>query len=676
MKKIDFHIHTFARAGKDSAFYFELEKLHEYIEKASIDAIAITNHNCFERSQFEVISSSTDITVFPGIEVDYETGHLLIISDGSNLDDFETKCSEISSLLPGEHDFLTFDELRNILVCFDRYLLIPHYDKTPKVASGSIEKFGHFIYAGEVASPNKFERMLKKPEGLTPVLFSDVRISDTLMEFPLSQTYLDIEEVSLGYIKAALRDKSKVFLNSEKKRGIFTILNNGTKASTGLNIVLGKRSSGKTHTLDEIFSHFESVKYIEQFSLIEKDRKKAEKDFKEKLANQNENYSKKYLDEFKVVCENAVTINLNESNFEFDKYLSSLREFANGSARKDHFAKTPIFQEQPYPSKSLSSLVGLVQSVKGLLSNTEYQSYIEKHIPRDHLLALLWDLSSVYKVLYMEIELDKRVNSILKSTKDELASRSSINPIYEVDLVKYVKDQMYIYNFEALVEVMKKEIIIEKVPIYDYTIIVKRKKIENAKTLHDIIKRDGKYLESLKEYAHPYSYLRSLNAAKQFDLDQLYKCFVVISYDLVNKYGFPVSGGERAEYNLEEQLKDANEYEMLLIDEPESSFDNVFLNTSINQRIKDLSKIMPVFVATHNSTIGASILPDYFIYTERVIIDKKASFNIYSGAISQKSLESAVSGDNKISYEAIIESLEAGETAYNERKIEYENLKN
>ncbi len=43
---------------------------------------------------------------------------------------------------------------------------------------------------------------------------------------------------------------------------------------------------------------------------------------------------------------------------------------------------------------------------------------------------------------------------------------------------------------------------------------------------------------------------------------------------------------------------------MLLIDEPESSFDNIFLKEDVNSLLKEFSQEMPVVIVTHNSTIG------------------------------------------------------------------------
>ena len=87
MKKIDFHIHTVPSVS-DSLFNFNLDKLKEYVEKLNIDCIAITNHNLFNKAQFQEICRNLSIKVFPGIEIDLEGGHLLLISENEDIDDF------------------------------------------------------------------------------------------------------------------------------------------------------------------------------------------------------------------------------------------------------------------------------------------------------------------------------------------------------------------------------------------------------------------------------------------------------------------------------------------------------------------------------------------------------------------------------------------------------------
>jgi len=71
-------------------------------------------------------------------------------------------------------------------------------------------------------------------------------------------------------------------------------------------------------------------------------------------------------------------------------------------------------------------------------------------------------------------------------------------------------------------------------------------------------------------------------------LSELYKLFAKISYRILNRDGFEVSGGERSEFRLLQEIKDAQNYDFLLIDEPESSFDNMFLKSDVNQIIREI----------------------------------------------------------------------------------------
>ena len=132
MKKIDLHIHTIP-TDLDADFNFNIEKLKQYVINCSLDAIAITNHNLFDEKQYSDISNNIECIVFPGIEVSLEHGHLLIISDSNNLNEFVT----ISKQLHEEYlinKSISNDMLRKIIPNMEKYLLIPHYQKEPTVS--------------------------------------------------------------------------------------------------------------------------------------------------------------------------------------------------------------------------------------------------------------------------------------------------------------------------------------------------------------------------------------------------------------------------------------------------------------------------------------------------------------------------------------------------------------
>ena len=51
MKKLDLHLHTVSTVS-DQSFVFSMDCLIRYVETNVIDAIAITNHNLFDRKQY------------------------------------------------------------------------------------------------------------------------------------------------------------------------------------------------------------------------------------------------------------------------------------------------------------------------------------------------------------------------------------------------------------------------------------------------------------------------------------------------------------------------------------------------------------------------------------------------------------------------------------------------
>ena len=206
MKKIDLHIHTIP-TFIDSNFSFNLEQLKKYIQNTSVDAIAITNHNIFDIKQFMEISNSIGISVFPGIEINLEDGHLLLIADNKDISDFDSRCSKISSKIKSADDSLTTDELKTIFHDLSNYILIPHYDKKPSIKKSVLTELDSYITAGEVNSPKKFIYCIKDDESLVPVYFSDSRIDSEFTDFPIRQTYINCGDITFGAIKGCLRDK-------------------------------------------------------------------------------------------------------------------------------------------------------------------------------------------------------------------------------------------------------------------------------------------------------------------------------------------------------------------------------------------------------------------------------------------------------------------------------------
>ena len=633
MKKIDLHTHTISTVS-DSDFDFDLSKVSEYVDKLRIDALAITNHNVFDIKQYYEIKKSLTIPVFPGIEIDLENGHLLIITDTDEFEvsNFDEKCKQISAIIKTNIDTLSLAQLKIIFPELNKYILIPHYDKSPSIKQEIITQLKTHITSGEVASVPKFKRMLKEEGELVPVLFSDTRFSTQLKDFPTRHTFVDLKEISLAGIKSCLTDKNKISLTQESGNDFFQATDDGLELSTGLNIILGERSSGKTFILNKIFSSSGNAKYIKQFSLLQNGDDEAR--FNEANNSRLSIIHSNYLNEFKLAIEDIIKIDIQQNHLDIENYLDSLKKFATENEKKDLFSKCTLFNEDAFSINDFQNLDKVIDSVKILIENKEYQDIILKYISTDNLKKLLFELIQKAIDTKIENEQKKWLNAIINDIQRELKIKTTNTSVDNLNFYDIALDEIRVRKFLDVVTELKKEREINREEFGKFSIITTARCVENASDLQKVGRGKKTYSTAFNQYNKPYNYLLKLKEIGIEDAS-LYKFFIKIESVTLNKDGFPVSGGERSEFNLIHEIKDATKYDMLLIDEPESSFDNLFLKKEINTLIKDISTLMPVVVVTHNNTVGASIKPNYVAITQKSIEDGKIVYRIHRLSIRQ-----------------------------------------
>lgn len=673
MKKIDLHLHTVV-SPSDKHFDFCLEKLKLYISQSKLDGLAITNHNLFDIDQYNEISENIDIPVFPGIEIDLEKGHILVITEPSDIQDFKQKADQITKLIPDEKSYISIDQFKSIFSNLSKYLLIPHYNKSPSISQEVIEKLKDHINAGEVDSLKKFIRVHKDSSQLVPVYFSDIRIDKDLEKFPKRQTYIDCGSISLTAIKNAFKDRNKIAISESDGNNLFEVFDNGQMLSTGLNILLGDRSSGKTVTLEKIYQNH-NAKYIKQFALVQQDEEGYKKDFEKSISTKKGYFVDEYLSGFKKITEEVSTINLDLNEEKVDRYLKSLLLSAAEVDLNDSFSKASLFNETLFDIRSNKTLQDLTSSALQLLRNIVYKSIIEKHIRLDSLKALFFELvETLWKETREESE-KEIVNSIIIEVKKGLHVRSAATSITDLNLYDIALDMKKVGRFNEIAKYLAKEETLKKEVVQGFTIEVEKHKYQGALEVRTASKTGLAFSEAFKEYNNPYKYLQSLLQIQSLDESLIHKLFTKIEYKIKNKDGSDVSGGERSEFRLLEEIQDAQNYDILLIDEPESSFDNIFLKTNVNKLIKEISTTMPVVVVTHNNTIGASVKADYILYCSKTKDTSGVKYRVYAGYPNDTKLCSA-DGDCINHKEKLLHSLEAGEEEYLLRQQIYESIKN
>lgn len=668
MKAIDLHIHTI-KTILDADFSFDINKLQEYVETEKLSCIAITNHNLFDRNNFDDISEVLKITVLPGIEVSLEKGHILVIGNIEDVNKIEKQSNLMRQYIIDEHSYLTYDQFISVFDNYNDYLLIPHYFKDPSVPIDVIEKFGKSIILGEVSSAKKWFSLMKQKDKLIPVIFSDLRVKSELKNFPGTHLYIDCDSFTIGGLKNSFKDRSKLSLSNNLSAEEFQINSTGTTASLGLNILIGKRSTGKTYLLDKLNKSFgiDSVKYIEQFSIIKDAEENA---FKKKLEIDNSEFSENYLKELKEIVDIALKIDFKSENIALEAYLESLLDYASKQDKMDIFSKCKLFNATSFEIDEDEELQNNIKAVDTLLSSNKYEKIINKYIEKDNMKTLLYEFINIAKKKQMTNNNYKYVNDIIKNIKEELEENSAVNQIKEFNIIKYAMYKQFIKKFDYYVEKLKTEKEIAKNDFYKFKVRATRKPFTSVQKIKNKIKNCPRISSEFQYYNSPFIYINALLDA-DVPKNQIYKSIIDVEYVALNNNDGEISGGERAEYLLYNQIKSGENYDLILIDEPESSFDNIYLNENIRTLINNLSKKTTTFIVTHNHILGVMLNADKILYT--CIEDGK--YKIYSGKMSSKKFV-CDDGGEKNTTDIIMETMEAGKESYTERRQIYENIEN
>lgn len=674
MKKIDLHIHTVPTIS-DSQFTFSLETFKRYVQEAHLDAVAVTNHDVFDGKQFRQIQSALSAVVLPGIEINVEDGHVLVIASPSELEDFETKARIVAQKVTKIGDRISVEELKKIFGDLGNYLVIPHSDKAPPIVGSTFDKLRPYICAGEVDSAKKFVRAVKDDTKPTPVLFSDSRMKTDVAVLSTRQTFVDCGDVTLNALKACLRDKSKVALSEVDGNKLWQVFESGERLSTGLNVLIGARSTGKTHTLDRLNSTIENVKYIRQFSLVQQDQDAYEREFRGDVERRRSVLTDEHLSGLKTVLDDVMQVDLVANDKALSRYVSTLVKSAQEADRRDAYSKTVLFDAEKFALGQTKVLEELIGSVRQVIENVEFKAIIDSHLDSGSLKKLACELIRLLWTRTLENSKKSLVNEMIKDAQHSLRMRTSAVPVAGIDLYKVSMDTKRVQRFTEIVYYLKREAVVYQEGIQGFRVEANRQPFAGAGEIKDVSRVKTSFIEAFRKYGEPYEYLQELMSDESLTRSELYKLFVKITYRILNKDGFEVSGGERSEFRLLQEIADAQNFELLLVDEPESSFDNLFLNSNVNQILKDISETMPVVVVTHNSTVGASVGADYVLYTSKEREYGNTVYRIYTGHPTDKQLLSA-DGRSINTHEVMLNSLEAGAAPYESRRKGYEAIKN
>lgn len=678
--KIDLHIHTKQNKYLDSSFSFDQNFFRTYIEQNHFDIVAITNHNLFDLQQFKEIKNAAkdlECLILPGIELSVEKGHVVLIGDET--EETYRILKEISDAVQVSE---TSDSFSLSVTEFNGFMnkkgliIIPHILKKPKIEMNIISSFTNEVLAGEVDSPKHFFRFKKEHPNLSPVYFSDIRIGESTKKEDYENksrfTYIECQDKTFKSLKNALKNPKNVSLSENNLPNQFDILNGQASAITGINVLIGKRSSGKTYTLDHISElSSKSVLYIKQFEITEDCTDDV---FTKKLQNIETGRIVEYFNEFNVLLKRIDAFANTNVGLLIKEYIESLKNKAD-SQLQDAYSVLPLFNYKMTNSVSFQSVNTIFSSLDSLLSiDDSYKKKIDESGIRDNLINLYYFFLEEKKRISRDNKVIEIANDWHKSVSQLLGEESVAVQIKDVDL-NFIYKCIYAKRlFNELVNKWTSRCLLDETMFSKF-----HKKIEIFRQKNRTLLKSnlgvekGQSIDYLVDEDPFTAYCKSKNdnSIKNNGGDFSYRLFFDYKIELTNEFNSPVSGGQKAEYFLLNKLSEYKNYDMILIDEMESSFDNPFLNQEIIKKIKLISHEAIVFISTHNNNLGVSLKPDYYIYHKVKVENDNVVYEHFCGQSTGEYLVDK--SKEKISiHDALMETMEAGDPAYIERKNKYE----
>ena len=676
-KKIDFHIHTISSI-KDAEFEFSLEWLKKYIEETDLDAIAITNHDLFEKKNFEEITRNLgEVKVYPGIELTLDIGHVNIVFPVACIDELSNFSDWLSGIHQTQSDSITSEQLCAQLPCWDQGIYIFELGKSKGVKEIP-DVFSNVVCVGGVPNQLRFNIAKNNQEGLVPCLFSDAHATNQdsgnrnkIENLKNKQTYLQIDSCEFEDIKKCLRDKSKVSINKENLKDAINI--DGVNISSGLNLVVGKRGTGKTYFLNKIKEYSDDECYeIKQFETARADEY-IEKQRKEQGVKEFSLWQERYTKEFSKI--QAYIQDMHTQTNDLEKFLVDVKRFANEMARSNSSQKYLLFQETEFELPNIDYIRNALKNIKEVIDNKEIWSLLKNNSQKkSHFIEVYSELRDIYLKYRQDSELKQKINEIMRNVKSTITAWIGIDNVQECSVNKVIEKQQLEKKIDSFLKTIVVETPLKNDRLHGYQIRVNLIPYKTASQFQKAIgTQEAVNNDLIKAYNDKdfIAFLKNLKQKKFYNEANFAEYLLQKEVKLLDSEGVPASGGQAVGFALMLRLNEAKNKPIILIDEPESSLDNAYIRNELNKELKQLARNSMVVVITHNSTLGTLLEPDYLIITSK---DNDGTYSVKSGEFTSCKIKDSLNGLEEKSYDKFIEAMESGMDSFTKKGEIYANL--
>ena len=711
--KIDIHTHTKKiKQGDAETRNIQTEKFIEIIKSTEVKILAITNHNHCDKQQFLSFSEGVKehCQIWPGIELDViennKRAHLIVICNPNNYQKFD---HILSNILKGQNPDTFAISIQDVVDNFDPLdcIYIAHYfAKKPNLGDEEINKLQELVSNRKRVlkeATNSISAGIYISHGHNSIYGSDVQNWDNYIK----------DSVNLPDLRLPVESFEQFCLLLEKDEStINTILNKKIKENiqispfslaelisldiyNDINIIFGSKGTGKTEILESLSKYFN------------------EKGYKTSVYKSNNNH----LDDVFDIKGNKISCKVEElgiENCENEiKFLKEVSEKEVTSLTKymQHYS----FQETNRISQNLKiknieiqdakeaegsgeeifAFLNYFKNIKKyVIENLSLKKYIDKKLLDtfvQNITSIMLQLRNNMESQYFEYKSITLLNQIITVFLTEISKKTGIpQKPTSTGFLEYARNRIKIeYSTNTIIRNISIQIqpkieyigsLGEKGDLYCQTNL----KIQNG-TINDSsytptqnVRKNSqkdfvKSINSIKKNLYTndlFSKINSLNEIEDIkNIKSLNDLLLKNRHFLLKGEIYSPSTGESSMILLHKELSE--EKDIYLIDEPEKSLGNDYINDVIVPLIQEKALLgKKVIIATHDANIAVRTLPYNSIYR---LHEGGQYFTMVGNPFTNK-LKCIYDSRKEMDWKEIsMKTLEGGRNAFGERGKIYGN---
>lgn len=711
--KIDIHVHTKkVKSGDAHTRNIETEKFVDIIKKTDVKILAITNHNHFDLKQFEEFRDgvANHCQIWPGIELDVlekgKAAHLIVVCNPKNYKKFNSVVNEILEGASPETFTISLKDVVDKFECLD-CLYIAHYSgKKPNLGEDEISFLNKSLKNPKrllKEATNSISAGIYISHGHNSIYGSDVQDWDKYVEMSQNLPELRLPVESFEQF-CLLLEKDEATINTilDKKMREEIEIAPFTAAEiihlniyNDINILFGSKGTGKTEILEALSKYFNSKGY--KTSVYKSNDNHLNDEFDIKGNSFNCDASDFGIDEcvdeidfLKNVTEDSVT--------SFSKYLLHFSFQETNKISQKLKIKTINEEDDTQSGRILNEISETLQKFKSFYEdigkNEAVHEYVDKQLLQE-LRTLLREIIVQFKERMENIFLENKsiilLNSIITCFNTEISKKTNQPPKpTKTGFADYSRNRIKIEKAsKKIIELVNKSInpkeeyvgsLGEKGELKCRTkLIFQNGKLSNSN--YTPVKKVNKTpqkkfinsIDTISKHIHSnelFAKISDLNDIENVEtIKSLSDLLLKYKHFTLNDIPYGPSNGESSMILLHKELKE--DKEIYLIDEPEKSLGNDYINDVIVPLLKEKALLgKKVIIATHDANIAVRTLPYNSIYR----LHDQGQYFTFVGNPFSNTLKCIYNLRPELDWKEVsMKTLEGGREAFGERGKIYGN---